>query len=142
MAQPFATPEAMWEAHRAVKRDTLDFIERKTGIRLDAEKLLIGCSRRAAPYKRSNLIFRYESQVPELLQFGRIQIVFSGQAHPLGDTGKQIVHNLVEMARQYPKAVVFIENYDLAIGAMLTRGTDIWLNNPRRPLEACGTSGM
>lgn len=142
MDREFASLEELWQAHQAIKADTIAFIARKTGVKLDPSKLLIGFSRRAAPYKRSNLIFRYEEQVKELLQQGKIQIVFSGKAHPLDDTGKQIVHNLVEMARQYPQSVVFIENYDMEIGAALTRGTDVWLNNPRRPLEACGTSGM
>ncbi len=142
MVGPFASDEAMWEAHMMVKRDTINFIALKTGVKLDPEKLLIGFSRRAAPYKRSNLIFRYEERVRELLESGRIQIVFSGKAHPLDDNGKRIVHTLVEMAKQYPNAVVFVENYDMEIGAHLTRGCDVWLNNPRRPLEACGTSGM
>ncbi|MFZ5826369.1 MAG: alpha-glucan family phosphorylase [Bacillota bacterium] len=142
MTRPFASPEELWQAHQAVKGETIAFIEKKTGVRLDAEKLLIGFSRRAAPYKRSDLIFRYEERVRALLESGKIQIVFSGKAHPLDDTGKRIVHTLVEMAKQYPKAVVFIENYDMEIGAALTRGCDVWLNNPRRPQEACGTSGM
>jgi starch phosphorylase len=77
-----------------------------------------------------------------LLLEKKFQIVFSGKAHPLDDVGKLIVKNLVAMSRKYPKAVVFLENYDMSIGRMLTRGSDIWLNNPRRPLEASGTSGM
>ncbi|GJM77670.1 hypothetical protein HMSSN139_01660 [Paenibacillus sp. HMSSN-139] len=68
--------------------------------------------------------------------------MFSGKAHPNDETGKQIVSNLVAMMKQYPGSVVFLENYDMTIGAKLTRGADVWLNNPRRPLEASGTSGM
>ncbi|MBP2016637.1 starch phosphorylase [Symbiobacterium terraclitae] len=142
MAGPFNSLEEMWEAHMAIKRETIDFIAERTGVRLDPENLLIGFSRRAAPYKRSDLIFRYEERVRGLLEQGKIQIVFSGKAHPHDDTGKQIVHNLVTMAEQYPRSVVFIENYDMEIAAALTRGCDVWLNNPRRPQEACGTSGM
>ncbi|MDP4179437.1 MAG: alpha-glucan family phosphorylase, partial [Bacillota bacterium] len=111
-------------------------------VSLDADKLLIGFSRRAAPYKRSNFIFTDESIIDPLLSSGRIQIVFSGKAHPLDDTGKQIVKNIVDMANKYPDSVVFLENYDMTIGRMFTRGADIWLNNPRRPKEASGTSGM
>ena len=77
-----------------------------------------------------------------LLKDGKIQIVFSGKAHPLDDNGKQIVENIVKMSKRYPNSVVFLENYDMTIGAMLTRGSDVWLNNPRRPKEASGTSGM
>jgi len=73
---------------------------------------------------------------------GRIQIIFSGKAHPLDDNGKKIVARLVEMSKKYPNSVVFVPNYDMATGAALTRGSDIWLNNPRRPKEASGTSGM
>ena len=68
--------------------------------------------------------------------------MFSGKAHPLDDNGKEIVATLVSMMKKYPNAVVFLENYDMNIGRMLTRGSDVWLNNPRRPLEASGTSGM
>ena len=142
MQQKFGTNEDMWNAHMAVKKDTINFIKDRSGVALNHESLLIGFSRRAAPYKRSNLIFAYENKLGELLKTGKVQIVFSGKAHPLDDTGKAIVHNLVQMSRQYPNSVVFLENYDMDIGRALTRGCDVWLNNPRRPLEACGTSGM
>lgn len=132
----------LWSAHLQNKRALIDFIEAKNGVRLDENKLIIGFSRRAAPYKRSDLIFSDLSVVEPLLKERRFQIVFSGKAHPLDDTGKGIVSNLVAMSKRYPEAVVFLENYDMAIGRMLTRGSDVWLNNPRRPLEASGTSGM
>ena len=132
----------LWEPHLQNKRALIDFIEAKNGVRLDEEKLIIGFSRRAAPYKRSDFIFTDLSIVEPLLLEKKFQIVFSGKAHPLDDVGKLIVKNLVAMSRKYPKAVVFLENYDMSIGRMLTRGSDIWLNNPRRPLEASGTSGM
>lgn len=132
----------LWEPHLQNKRALIDFIEAKNGIRLDEEKLIIGFSRRAAPYKRSDFIFTDLSIIEPLLLEKKFQIVFSGKAHPLDDVGKLIVKNLVAMSRKYPKAVVFLENYDMSIGRMLTRGSDIWLNNPRRPLEASGTSGM
>jgi len=132
----------LWEPHLQNKRALIDFIEAKNGVRLDEEKLIIGFSRRAAPYKRSDFIFSDLSIIEPLLLEKKFQIVFSGKAHPLDDVGKLIVKNLVAMSRKYPKAVVFLENYDISIGRMLTRGSDIWLNNPRRPLEASGTSGM
>jgi starch phosphorylase len=77
-----------------------------------------------------------------MLEEREVQLIFSGKAHPQDDIGKRIVANLVRLARQYPDAVVFLENYDMAIGRSLTRGCDVWLNNPIRPLEASGTSGM
>ncbi|MCJ7689670.1 MAG: alpha-glucan family phosphorylase, partial [Clostridiaceae bacterium] len=132
----------LWETHIAVKKELIEFINERTGVKLDAGKLLIGFSRRAAPYKRSDLIFTDEEIISPLLKSGKVQIVFSGKAHPLDDTGKEIVEKLVRMMKKYPNSVVFLENYDMNIGRMLTRGSDIWLNNPRRPLEASGTSGM
>lgn len=132
----------LWEIHMDNKKKLIDFVEERNGVKLDADKLLIGFSRRAAPYKRSNFIFTDEKIIDPLLKEGKIQIVFSGKAHPLDDTGKEIVENIVRMSKKYPNAVVFLENYDMTIGAMLTRGSDIWLNNPRRPKEASGTSGM
>ncbi|SEU03059.1 alpha-glucan family phosphorylase [Paenibacillus sp. NFR01] len=132
----------LWAVHQEIKGELIDFITERSGITLDRDQLLIGFSRRAAPYKRSDLIFSQPEIIEPYLKSGKIQIVFSGKAHPLDDTGKKIVSNLVAMMKKYPKSVVFLENYDMTIGAMLTRGSDIWLNNPRRPLEASGTSGM
>lgn len=134
--------QALWNAHMEIKQECINFIQERTGVQLDAEKLLIGFARRAAPYKRSDFIFSDLDIIEPYLKEGKIQIVFSGKAHPLDETGKEIVANLVKMMKKYPNSVVFVENYDISIGRMLTRGTDVWLNNPRRPLEASGTSGM
>jgi starch phosphorylase len=132
----------IWERHMHNKHALVDYVKAKTGQQLDANKLLIGFSRRAAPYKRSDLIFTTPEIIEPYLKDQRIQIIFSGKAHPLDDNGKGIVENLVAMSKKYPNSVVFLENYGMEIGAMLTRGSDVWLNNPRRPLEASGTSGM
>lgn len=132
----------LWSIHLDNKRRLIDFIKERTGVTLKKDNLLIGFSRRAAPYKRSDFIFTDEEIIGLLLQSGDIQIVFSGKAHPLDDTGKEIVMRLVAMAKKYPDSVIFLENYDMEIGKMLTRGADVWLNNPRRPQEASGTSGM
>src|SRR5205809_460764 len=98
-------------------------------------------SRRAAGYKRADLIFSDPARIEPLL-VGRLQLVFAGKAHPDDGEGRRLVATLVAMARRYPRAVVFVPDYDMALGRCLTRGVDVWLNNPRRPLEACGTSGM
>ncbi len=134
--------KGIWEAHMANKQDLIHYIKEKTGQDFDPEKLLIGFSRRAAPYKRSDFIFSEPETIEPLLEDQTVQIVFSGKAHPLDDTGKGIVSRLVAMARKFPQSVAFIEDYDMKTGAMLTRGSDVWLNNPRRPMEASGTSGM
>lgn len=132
----------LWEPHQKNKRALIRFIKEKNGIEFDENKLLIGFARRSVPYKRSDLIFSKPEVIAPYLEEGRIQIAFSGRAHPLDDRGKEIAANLVAMSEKYPKAVVFLENYDMEIGAHLTRGSDVWLNNPRRPKEASGTSGM
>lgn len=132
----------VWATHMELKRELIDLVRERSGAALDPDRLLIGFSRRAAPYKRSDLIFSRPDLIGPYLESGRIQLVFSGKAHPNDETGKQIVSNLVAMMKQYPGSVVFLENYDMTIGAKLTRGADVWLNNPRRPLEASGTSGM
>jgi len=132
----------IWEQHQKNKNDLVTFIQERTGAQLDAEKLIMGFSRRAAPYKRSDLIFTEPEVIEPYLKDQTVQIVFSGKAHPFDDTGKGIVKNLVAMSKKYPNSVVFLENYGMEIGAALTRGSDVWLNNPRRPMEASGTSGM
>ena len=132
----------LWAAHMRNKRKLIKFVKERTGVGLDPAKLIIGFSRRAVPYKRSDLIFSNPRIIAPLLRNGTVQVIFSGKAHPLDDVGKGIVANLVEMTRKYPNSVVFLQNYDMEIGAHLTSGSDVWLNNPRRPKEASGTSGM
>jgi glycogen phosphorylase len=136
------TTNEIWKLHQENKKQLLRNIYERTGVRLKQDSLLIGFSRRAVPYKRSDFIFSDRSKVDTLFKSGKLQIVFSGKAHPLDDGGKQIVANIVALTKKYPKSVVFLENYDMNIGSMLVRGSDVWLNNPRRPQEASGTSGM
>lgn len=135
-------PQALWDRHQENKEALIQFIRERNGVTLDKNVLLVGFSRRAAPYKRSDFIFSDPKVIDPLLKENKLQIVFSGKAHPLDDKGKAIVKSLVDMEKKYPAQVVFLENYDMTIGRMLTRGSDIWLNNPRRPKEASGTSGM
>ena len=134
--------DKLWQRHQENKRQLIAFVAARNGVHLDPDVLLIGFARRAAPYKRSNFIFTDRKFIEPLLKAGKVQIVFSGKAHPLDEGGKDIVQDILEMTRRYPASVVFLENYDMEIGAMLTRGSDVWLNNPRRPKEASGTSGM
>ncbi|MEM8909889.1 MAG: alpha-glucan family phosphorylase, partial [Bacteroidota bacterium] len=133
---------SIYATHLRNKRKLITFINRRTGVKLDATKLIIGFSRRSVPYKRSDLIFSNPRVIGPMLRSRRIQIVFSGKAHPNDDRGKAIVERLVAMSKKYPNSVVFLQEYSMEIGAMLTRGADVWLNNPRRPKEASGTSGM
>lgn len=134
--------ETLLEAHQANKQILLAEVQRQTGQVLNPDALLIGFARRAATYKRADLIFRNQEELLPLLESGRIQLVFSGKAHPQDDGGKNMVAKIVALAKELPGKVVFLENYDMALGQILTRGCDVWLNNPRRPLEASATSGM
>ncbi|ACL70682.1 alpha-glucan phosphorylase [Halothermothrix orenii H 168] len=142
IVQNTSNPGGLWEVHKGLKQELIDFIHKRTGQKLDINKLLIGFARRAVPYKRGNLIFKNNDRIEPLLKEGKIQIIFSGKAHPLDDEGKEIIASQVGLARKYPGQVVFLEDYDMEIARYMTRGCDVWLNNPRKPMEACGTSGM
>ena len=131
----------LWDAHQAMKSELIDEIARRTNVKLAHDKLLVGFARRAATYKRADLIFGDERTLKKLFDKG-LQLVYSGKAHPRDLQGKALIGKVLDAARKHPKQVVFLENYDMKLGAMLTRGVDVWLNNPRRPLEASGTSGM
>src|SRR6059036_2845294 len=128
--------------HQTLKREMLAAVAERTGARLDPDVLTVGFARRAAAYKRSDLIFRDPARIDPLLAGRRLQLVFAGKAHPDDAEGRRMVAKLVAMARRHPAAVVFVPDYDMTLAQLLTRGVDVWLNNPIRPLEACGTSGM
>lgn len=134
--------KALWAAHQELKTELCDGIAERTGATFSPDKLLIGFARRATAYKRADLIFGDEARIEALLANGKVQLVFSGKAHPKDQAGNSLVARLVEASRRWPHSVAFVENYDMTLGALLTRGADVWLNNPRRPMEASGTSGM
>ena len=132
----------IWDAHVKLKATLIGEVQRRQGVALEPDALLIGFARRAASYKRSDLILRDEARLEGLLQKHNVRVLFAGKAHPDDLNGQNIVARLVQGARKHPGKVVFLENYDMALGRLLTRGCDVWLNNPVRPLEASGTSGM
>jgi len=131
----------LWTSHQRMKSELLAEVARRTGAHLALDKLVIGFARRAAAYKRADLILGDERALERMFAHG-VQIVYSGKAHPRDLDGKALVGRLLEAAKRHARHVVFLENYDMRIGGLMTRGADIWLNNPRRPLEASGTSGM
>jgi starch phosphorylase len=133
---------ALRATRRELKDELLTEVERRTGTRLDPEALTVGFARRAATYKRPDLLLRDPARLAPLLKDHRVQLVFAGKAHPADGEGKAVIALLVETIRQWPESIVFLENYDIGLGRLLTRGCDVWLNNPRRPMEASGTSGM
>ena len=113
---------------------------------LDPDILTIGFARRFATYKRGDLIFRNSERFLALIEnTGHpIQFIFAGKAHPRDNQGKELIQRVVQQARkpEYSRRVVFLEDYDMNLCRHLIQGVDVWLNNPRRPLEASGTSGM
>ena len=135
-------PSRLIEAHKRLKEQLLAEVQRRQGITIEPDAFLIGFARRAAGYKRSDLILRDEARLDALLSKHHVRVLFAGKSHPDDMNGKNIVARLVQGARKHPGKVVFLENYDMALGRLLTRGCDVWLNNPIRPLEASGTSGM
>ena len=133
------------EAHAKAKRALLDEIERRTGARLNQAVMTIGFARRATPYKRSDLIFSELDRLRAIARnLGPLQIVYAGKAHPRDEWGKAMIGRIYAAAAELGDAVrvLYLENYDMTLGGLLTSGVDLWLNNPLRPLEASGTSGM
>ena len=145
--RPEAPPgEANWEAAREAPGDAVWRVHAAAKARLaeragiDRDRLTIGFARRFATYKRAGLVF---SDVERLLALP-VQIVVAGKAHPADAAGKDVMQEIVALSRERRTEgrVVFLENYDMGVARALVRGCDVWLNTPRRPLEASGTSGM
>jgi glycogen phosphorylase len=156
-----ATDEELWALRSILRRDLVEFVRQRLRsqlLRSDAEPsitvdhalspdaLTICFARRFATYKRAPLVFRDLDRVIDLVNHPDhpIQFVFAGKAHPRDIEGKRFMQRIVEIAR-HPRLVgkvVFIENYDMNVGRHLVSGADVWLNTPRRPLEASGTSGQ
>src|SRR5262249_14609139 len=135
-------PIHLTQTRRALRREMTAAVKGRAGHTIDPDSLVIGVARRAASYKRSDLILRDEGRLAPLLKAHPREIVFAGKAHPDDATGQAIVARLVRAQQEHPGRVLFLENYDLHLAQLLTRGCDVWLNHPIRPLEACGTSGM
>ena len=111
----------------------------------DPDILTVGFARRFAPYKRATLLLSQPDRLAKLLLDADrpMQLLFAGKAHPADDPGKEIIRQVVQFARRpdVRHRVAFLEDYDIGVARMLYQGCDVWLNTPRRPMEACGTSG-
>jgi glycogen phosphorylase len=133
------------EAHAASKRVLLDEIARRTGVQLDPNVMTIGFARRATPYKRADLIFSDLDRLTQIARtVGKIQIVYGGKAHPHDGGGKDLIRRIFGARERLGDLVkvVYVENYEMAFALQMVAGVDLWLNNPMKPLEASGTSGM
>jgi starch phosphorylase len=135
--------EALWDLHRRLKTRLRDFIRARGAGDLDPDALTIGFSRRFAPYKRATLLLNRPERLRRVLGAPnrKVQFVFAGKAHPADTQGKELIRDVVRLARDEP-GILFVEDYDIEIARHLVQGSDVWLNNPRRFLEASGTSGM
>lgn len=153
----------LWETHRLLKVRLVAFVREqlarqrtrrgapaelvaKSYSLLDPEILTIGFARRFATYKRADLLFADLDRLDRLVNHPKrpVQLIFAGKSHPNDDGGKGLIQRITQIARQdrFASRIVFLEDYDMALARHLVQGVDIWLNNPRRPMEASGTSGQ
>jgi len=153
----------LWETHNALKSRLLEFVRRRVSRQcrrrneeeasilaartvLDPSALTIGFARRFATYKRADLFIRNLDQFVSLMEDPNrpVQFIFAGKAHPADEPGKRLIQSIANLRHdpRFAGRIVFIEDYDINVGRHLTQGVDVWLNNPRRPLEASGTSGQ
>lgn len=133
------------QAHAKARENLFRLIRERNGVHLDPEVLTVGFARRASTYKRGDLLFHDRERLRKIGRaVGPIQIVYSGKAHPRDEGGKNIIRKIFEGASAVADMIrtVYIENYDMHCGGLITSGVDLWLNTPMRPQEASGTSGM
>ncbi len=139
-------PEEIHRRHLEGKRALIAKIAECSGTQFREDRFTIGFGRRAAAYKRADMLFTDQKRLARIAEeFGGLQIVYAGKAHPHDNLGKAIIHNVFQAAASLESDllhIVYLENYEWELGAILTGGTDLWLNNPRLPYEASGTSGM
>jgi starch phosphorylase len=135
----------IWEAHSAAKRDLILRVNRETNLGMDVDLFTIGFARRAATYKRADMLFKDPGRLAQIAAgAGAIQVVYAGKAHPQDQGGKEIIKRVLDAASALRDRVkvAYLTQYDLALGGLMTAGVDIWLNTPLPPREASGTSGM
>lgn len=157
-------PDAeLWRTHERRKERLIDFCRERLKAQiinrgftkneinhaeqiLTPEALTIGFARRFATYKRGTLLFRDIERLKKIISNPHrpVQIIFAGKAHPHDNGGKELIKNIAEICRreEFRDHIVFLEDYDINVARYMVQGVDVWLNNPRRPLEASGTSGM
>jgi starch phosphorylase len=137
--------QAVWRAHLTAKEKLIAQVNRQTGAGMNADTLTLGFARRAATYKRGDLLFRDIERLRSLVSSATpLQLVFAGKAHPRDQGGKELIQRIYR-ARDTLKhdiKIAFLDNYDMTLGGLVTAGVDVWLNTPQPPLEASGTSGM
>lgn len=137
--------EKIMDAHLDSKEALLAEIERRTSEALSPTIFTIGFARRAAAYKRADLLFSDLARLERIIRrVGPLQVVYAGKAHPSDEGGKNLIRRVFQAAASLRDAlpVVYLEDYDMGLGRLMCSGVDLWLNNPQKPMEASGTSGM
>mgnify|MGYP005842012223 CR=1 FL=1 len=137
--------EELWKAHEEAKQELIDFVNQLPNVNLRKDLFTIGFARRAAAYKRGDMLFEDIDKLREIAaQFKGLQIIYAGKAHPKDTEGKELIKKIIDKMHELREhiEVCYLEDYDLEIAKKLVAGVDMWLNTPMRPKEASGTSGM
>jgi starch phosphorylase len=137
--------EEIRQTHALARQNLFTFIQERTGQQFDRKIFTIGFARRASTYKRADLLFSDRERLKRIAHgVGPLQLVYAGKAHPHDNGGKDLIRKVFEGATAVSDVIhtVYLENYDMHIGGLITSGVDVWLNTPMRPQEASGTSGM
>jgi starch phosphorylase len=132
-------------AHAQCKRELLAEVERRSGVRLQPAAMTLGFARRASAYKRADLLISDIDRLKRIAtQAGPLQIIYGGKSHPRDETGKDMIRRVFRAAAALKDSlpIVYLEDYDMELARYLCAGVDLWLNTPRKPQEASGTSGM
>lgn len=135
----------IWNAHLQSKKELIEYVNLKTNAGMDEDKFTIGFARRATAYKRGDLIFKDIERLKSIASgAGPVQMIFAGKAHPRDWQGKEIIKQVFHAAQGLKNRVnvIYLEDYDIKLGKLITSGVDLWLNTPQPPNEASGTSGM
>jgi glycogen phosphorylase len=143
---PAPDPERLWNTRQERRRQLVTYVREHAGARLDPDALTIAFARRFATYKRATLLLGDLDRLESLLcdPDRPVQVLFSGKAHPKDEGGKELIRRIIEVSHsdRFHNRVVFLPGYGIDVARQLVQGADVWLNNPRRPMEASGTSGM
>ena len=135
----------IWNAHMIAKKNLIDFINKENNINFDMDCFTLGFARRQTAYKRPHLLISDPYRLTDIAEkAGPIQIIYAGKAHPKDDSGRESIKKIFDIINtiQGNIKITYLQNYDMRIGKLITSGVDLWLNTPRRPREASGTSGM
>ncbi len=137
--------QELWQAHLTAKKKLVEYVAWKMHVDMDTKIFTLGFARRSTAYKRSDLLFWDIKRLKKIVKtHGLIQIIYAGKAHPRDKDGKELIKKIYQakdILRNDIK-IIYLPNYDMALGKMITSGVDLWLNTPQPPLEASGTSGM